>query len=159
MRLELKRFTPREREFDTLGLLFINGDFACLTLEDRYREVKVPRVTRIPEGTYNLTLRTIGSHHIRYYTKYGDWHKGMIELQHVPGYTDILMHIGNAAENTDGCILVGSGIASYDPSKPATILSSTVAYERIYPVIRDAILREPTYIIITEEVVWNMSKK
>jgi hypothetical protein len=153
MKVELKRLTPPDRTWDTLGLLFLDGIFVCFTLEDRYREKKIPSSTRIPSGTFNLTLRTYGRHHEKYLLDYSkDWHKGMILLEHVPGFTDILVHIGNTAGDTEGCILVGSGIGVFRQDKPLTVLSSTVAYTTIYPLIRDAILKEPTYIVITDSV-------
>jgi hypothetical protein len=153
MKLELKRLTSRERVYDTIGILLINSDFACFTLEDRFREVKVPKVTRIPAGTYSLTLRTWGTHHEHFLLKYGeDWHKGMIQLQNVPNFSDILIHVGNTATDTDGCILIGLGLPTFDPEKPATILASVAAYERIYPIVRDAILKESTYIVVSDSV-------
>ena len=151
MKLELKRITPKEREWDTLGLLYINDVFSAVTLEDRFREDKIPKTTRIPSGTYPLTLRTVGTHHGEYLLRYGGtFHKGMIQLSNVHNFSDILIHIGNYAKDTDGCILVGTGF-DFNDCAASSLIKSTVAYVRIYPAIRDAILKEPTYIIVGDQ--------
>ena len=54
MTLKLLRFHHSPK--DTLGLLFINEDFAAFTLEDEFRAEKVRGETRIPEGTYEIEL-------------------------------------------------------------------------------------------------------
>ena len=95
----------------TLGLLFINDangrEFLAYTLEDEFREEKVSAETRIPEGTYDIKLRTEGGFHNRYSTKFGTpWHKGMLHVQDVPGFEYILIHTGNTDEHTMGCLLV-----------------------------------------------------
>ena len=36
-------------------------------------------------------------------------HQGMLHLQKVPGFEFILIHVGNADENTAGYLLVGTG--------------------------------------------------
>ena len=62
----------------TLGILSENGpegrEFLAYTLEDEFREEKVSAETRIPEGTYDVKLRTTGGFHSRYAAKFGDWH-------------------------------------------------------------------------------------
>ena len=60
----------------TNGMLFIDGVFECYTLEDEYRDVKVMHETCIPEGEYEIKLRTEGGFHNRYLKRYGaDFHK------------------------------------------------------------------------------------
>ena len=79
MELEVLRFSSQKDS--TNGLLFdVTGGkrrFLCYTLEDEHREVKVAGETRIPSGTYRITLRTTGGFHGRYLSKYGEMHKGM----------------------------------------------------------------------------------
>ena len=57
MKLELKRFSSQSDT--TLGLLFVDGEFECFTLEDEYREEKVKGETRIPAGTYKVEKREV----------------------------------------------------------------------------------------------------
>lgn len=124
----------------TISRVMVDGTFVCFGLEDEYREEKVSKETRIPAGTYRLTLRTEGSHHSRYLTKFPDFHKGMLHVRDVPNFKWILIHIGNTDEDTDGCLLVGSQ-AITDPGE-MKIISSTVAYKLLYPMVVDAAANE-----------------
>ena len=121
----------------TLGLLFLNDtsgrEFLAYTLEDEWRENKVSAETRIPEGTYNVTLRTVGGFHSRYLDKFGaDFHKGMLHVQDVPGFEYILIHTGNTDEHTMGCLLVAD-TSQQNITKGGFIGASVNAYKRIYP--------------------------
>jgi len=104
MKLLLERFHKSD-DF-TIGKLFIDGTFECYTLEDEFRSVKVMHETRIPAGMYEIKLRTFGGHHEKYKLKFPEFHKGMLWLQNVPNFKDILIHIGNTDEDTSGCLLL-----------------------------------------------------
>lgn len=82
----------------TIGELFYNGKFFCYTLEDVVRPVgaKVPGATAIPVGTYPVTIER--SPTFKMLTP---------RLHHVPGFEGVLLHVGNSATDTRGCILVG----------------------------------------------------
>lgn len=94
------------KETYTIGILKVNSERFCDTLEDRTRDYSVPEFkvygkTAIPYGTYKVTLE--------YSPKFSPKYSGrkVPYLHDVPGYTGILIHSGNDAEDTDGCILVG----------------------------------------------------
>ena len=95
----------------TLGVLFLEDRAECFTLEDEFHLIKLPGETRIPCGRYRLRLRAIGeSPHFDeiYAIAFAKgFHRGMIEITAVPGFTDILIHTGNTAADTRGCLLVG----------------------------------------------------
>jgi hypothetical protein len=158
MKLEVLRFNSSD-DFTT-GLLFDVTDnvrsFLCYTLEDQAQTQKVYGETRIPSGTYKLTLRAEGGFHSRYAAKFGDWHRGMIYVNDVPNFEYILWHIGNDDDDTAGCLLVGK------TSQDNFIGSSTNAYKEIYPPIRDAILNgddvSVTYIDYDGAIVSNKSQ-
>lgn len=117
------------------------GAFACFVLEDIPRDVKVPGQTRITSGTYPLKLRTEGGFHQRYLARFGDqFHKGMLWLQNVRGYDFVLIHCGNTDQDTEGCLLLGA-TASVNKDGDGTLADSVGAYTRVYPVLRDALLR------------------
>ena len=120
----------------TLGILSENGpegrEFLAYSLEDEFREEKVSAETRIPEGTYDVKLRTTGGFHSRYAAKFGDWHKGMLHVQDVPGFEYILIHTGNTDEHTMGCLLVADS-STQNITKDGFIGASVSAYKRIYP--------------------------
>ena len=120
----------------TLGLLFINDvygrEFLAYTLEDEFREEKVSAETRIPEGKYDIQLRTTGGFNNRYSIKFGTiWHKGMLHVQDVPGFEYILIHTGNTEEHTMGCLLVAD-TSQQNITKDGFIGASVSAYKRIY---------------------------
>ena len=59
MEIEILRYNSESDYTD--GLLFINCKFQVHTLEDEYRSKKVYAETRIPDGRYEIELRTIKS--------------------------------------------------------------------------------------------------
>lgn len=145
MKIEVIRYSSSEES--TLGLLLIDNQFQCYTLEDEFREEKLMAETRIPAGTYKLELRKFGGHHEKYLVKYGaDFHHGMLQVMDVKGFTDILIHKGNTDDDTAGCLLLGDG-ANNNQTKDGFISHSGLAYDRIYPNIASALLKgEPVTI-------------
>lgn len=150
MELEVLRFSSQDDS--TNGILFdVTGGqrkFLCYTLEDEYRKEKVSGETRIPAGTYRITLRTVGGFHGRYVKKYGDMHKGMLWVRDVPGFEYILIHTGNTDEHTAGCLLVGDSQQANFGSSNGMVGSSVNAYKRIYPPIAK-VLEEGESVSIT----------
>jgi len=140
MKLEVLRISSQDDS--TNGILFDVTEgrkFLCYTLEDEYRETKVMSETRIPAGTYKITLRKVGGFHGRYEAKYGEMHKGMLWVRDVPGFEYILIHTGNTDEHTAGCLLVGDSQQNNIIKADGFIGSSTAAYKRIYPPIAAAL--------------------
>lgn len=144
MKVNLKRYNSESDYTD--GMIFIDNEFICYTIEDEYRAKKVWGETRIPNGTYKIGLRKEGRFHTRYTEKFGDFHKGMLCLYNEDNWVIrnagmkfqyILIHIGNTDKDTAGCLLVGS-TAHMDKNK---IDNSTGAYKKIYPIITEALLR------------------
>jgi len=137
----------------TLGELTCD-DFKCFTLEDTNRDKnhdgltsdeKIMGRTRIPAGVYEIRLRTEGRLHNIYKRKFS-FHKGMLWLQNVPNFQYILIHIGNTAADSSGCILVGTNIV--DENK---ISESTLAYTKLYAYCIDAIDRGEDLVISVED--------
>ena len=135
MKLTVRR-NASKADFTT-GRLFIDGVFQCFTLEDERRAKKVMHETCIPAGTYPVELRLFGGHHERYKVKFPDVHKGMLWVKNVPGFTDILIHIGNHDDHTSGCLLVGTKV---DEEK-GFLYQSTVAYLAMYEKVLKAFER------------------
>lgn len=141
MQLEVLRFSSQKDS--TNGLLFdITGGkrrFLCYTLEDEHRDDKVMGETRVPAGTYRITLRKTGGFHGRYLKKYGEMHKGMLWVRDVPNFEYILIHTGNTDEHTAGCLLVGDSQQANFGDSDGFVGSSTQAYKRIYPMVAEVL--------------------
>lgn len=129
MKLEVLRYSSGKES--TLGLLFINGEFECYTLEDEYRSQKVYSETRIPDGEYKIGLKEQGVFHDKYIKKFPLSHRGMLHILDVPNFSDVLIHIGNNDDDTAGCLLLGDG-ANNNKVGSGFISNSTVAYKRVY---------------------------
>lgn len=102
MKIELNRFI-RGTDF-TIGALSIEGEWLCWTGEDRVRADGEPKVygkTAIPAGSYPVIVNLSPK-----------FKKRMPRLVGVPGFDGILIHKGNDAEDTSGCILVGAQVDS-----------------------------------------------
>ena len=102
----------------TIGSLLVDGVKFCDTLEDTDRgltssmtlqEIKANKVkgkTAIPTGIYHVDMSTVSP---RFKTKaWARAHNGIVpRLQGVKGFDGVLIHPGNTADDTEGCILVG----------------------------------------------------
>jgi hypothetical protein len=84
----------------TVGRLFVDGKLFCNTLEDTVRDLsnekKVYGKTAIPYGEYKVVYN--------WSPKFG---RNLPRLLNVPAFEDILIHPGNTADDSAGCILVG----------------------------------------------------
>ena len=75
---------------------------------DEIKKIKKSSITAIPTGTYNVRMDIVSP---KYSSK--EWfvkncHGARVpRLENVPGFEGILIHPGNFASDTDGCILVG----------------------------------------------------
>ena len=134
MKLRLDRYASNEDS--TGGLLFVDDGFFCYTCEDEGRDVKIKGETRIPAGTYRITLRNEGGMTKRYAKKY-NFHRGMLWLRNIPGFEWVYIHVGNTEEHTDGCPLVGYG--ANRRSGENSVSRSVDAYKDLYRLIIVAI--------------------
>lgn len=142
MRLTLKR-TYNNAKY-CIGHLYVDGEYLSDTLEDTSRglnskmslkeilKIKIKGLTAIPTGVYAISLNTVSP---KYSKKkfFMDLCKGkMPRLLNVPGYDGILIHPGNSAKDTDGCILVG-----YNKVKGG-LVNSTEAFIKLYGMLKKA---------------------
>ena len=134
MRVTIDRF--KSDADATLSKVNVDGQFICFGLEDEFRAEKIVNETRIPAGRYKVGVRKEGGFHQRYSEKFAEFHRGMLHILDVPGFEYILVHVGNTAEDTAGCLLVGMN-ASVDDGE-LRVTSSTLAYQKLYPLVIDA---------------------
>jgi hypothetical protein len=59
----------------------------------------------------------------------------MLWVNDVPGFEYVYLHIGNTEADTEGCILIGNGCVR----RPPSLLDSTSAYKKLYPMVYQAI--------------------
>ena len=116
MELNIKRIARRETY--TVGRLYIDGKYFCDTLEDKdrglrqdmpvavIRATKRKGITAIPTGRYRVTL-AVQSPKFSKRAIYQFCNGYLPRLINVPGYDGVLIHIGNTARDTEGCLLVG----------------------------------------------------
>lgn len=152
MEIKLKRIAKKEAY--TIGKMYIDGEYICDTLEDKDRGltsnmsvaqicgVKVHGETAIPTGRYLVDMKTVSP-------RFGgraqyQFCKGRLpRLCNTPGYQGVLIHIGNTAKDTDGCILVGENKAV------GQVLNSTATFRKVYAKMKSADERgEQIYITI-----------
>jgi len=133
MRIKVNRYKSNNKA--TLSKIYLDGVFFCFGVEDQYQKVKIMHETRIPAGTYNIKLRKTGGLNSKYASKY-DFHKGMLHIQNVPGFTNIYIHIGNTDDHTSGCLIVGR---ERDEDK-LTVSFSKYAYSKLYKAVTDAVI-------------------
>lgn len=130
----------------TKSVFLIDGEFMCFVLEDGYHREKIHGETRITPATRTIELRTEGGMHESELKRYGpEFHKGMLHITNVHNYKYVYIHPGNAPKDTLGCLLTGFSV----DSGQSLIGQSRKAYEKIYPIIRDAILNEEEVLIET----------
>lgn len=135
MRLILDRFYS-DADATVGNLLALGSGWQCFIVEDEYREAKVLHETRIPAGAYKLGLRGHGGFYEKY-TRLYHWHKEMIEVLNVPGFTDILIHPGNTDDDTSGCLLPNYGVSCYQGVKgSSSVPAYTALYSLIYPAVK-----------------------
>ncbi|UOF80648.1 hypothetical protein [Caudoviricetes sp.] len=112
----------------TIGSLYINDKFECFSLEDVVRKEKIKGKTAIPDGVYELII-----------TMSPKFKRELPRLLNVPNYEGVLIHAGNSAKDTDGCILVGTSRKENWISNSQTALLSLLnklekAYEKKDPI-------------------------
>ncbi|WP_071146887.1 DUF5675 family protein [Bacteroides ihuae] len=128
MKLLLKRVARKPGY--TIGKLFMDGEYFCDTLEDTDRldegmsldeikKLKQPGQTAIPEGKYKVIVNVSPK-----------FKRLLPRLQNVPGFEGVLIHRGNTAKDTAGCILVGQN------KKVGMVLNSTYYEERLVELLK-----------------------
>lgn len=106
MKLELKRIARKNTY--TIGRLFVDGKYFSDSIEDKDRllkqtdsldkikKTKVYAETAIPIGTYKVIVNMSPK-----------FKRNLPRLLDVPGFDGILIHRGNTAKDSAGCIIVG----------------------------------------------------
>lgn len=109
----------------TVGRLYVDGKFFCNTLEDTVRDLnrerKIPGKTAIPYGEYKVVFN--------WSPKFG---RNLPRLLNVPAFEGILIHPGNTADDSSGCILVGKN------TEVGRLTESRYTSDRLNVLVKDA---------------------
>ena len=142
--LELLLDRKYRKETYTIGNLYVDGEWFCNTLEDKDRglsqtmtleeinKIKVYGETAIPTGRYEVRMDIVSP-------KYNGvkWYKDnfggrMPRLESVKGFSGILIHSGNTALDSNGCILVGLNKAK------GKVLDSRATFQKLWKILEQA---------------------
>ena len=106
--MKLKVIRELKTEVSTIGKLYINEKFFCYTLEDNDRGLKqtdsllfintkkIFGVTAIPSGNYELIVNLSPK-----------FKRMLPRILNIKGFDGVLMHRGNTANDSLGCIILG----------------------------------------------------
>ena len=142
MKLKVERKWPKATY--TIGRFYIDGIFYCNTLEDADRGLnqfdslasiqsrKVAGETAIPKGKYTITMNVTSPKYAGVAWYYNLCQGKMPRLLHVPGFDGILIHPGNDALDTRGCILTGKN------TKVGKLTDSKACFQQIYKLMKAA---------------------
>ena len=122
----------------TLGLLTVNGKKFSFVIEDEEREVKVKGETRIPAGKYLVKFRKQLTPLTEKYRNKYFWFSYHLELQNVPNFKYVYIHIGNFESSTDACQVVGNK-AGFDGNNHFRNFESVDNFKRLYLVVCEAL--------------------
>lgn len=154
MRLEIERRWKKETY--TIGRLYVDGVYFCNTLEDKSRGLKqtdstffikqrkVYGETAIPTGTYKVAMNVTSPKYAAVAWYWQLCRGKMPRLLDVPGFEGILIHPGNTALDTLGCILVGKN------TKVGQLTESKAVFKALYKEMQKAV-DEGEDILITIE--------
>lgn len=141
MELTLKR-TYLKDEY-TIGHLYVDGQWVCDTIEDKVRdynkdgdlndegEGKVYGKTAIPYGRYKITL-AVRSPKYTSRASYIWCGAYLPRLLDVPNFDGILIHAGNSADDSAGCILVGENKVK------GRLVNSMLTLRKLYAMLKAA---------------------
>lgn len=140
----------------SIGVLYIDGKRFCETCEDKdrnlyqgmdpeeIRRIKVYGETAIPFGRYRISMRRKSPKYSQK-KQYAKCEGYVPYLRDVPGFSGILIHIGNWPQDSCGCILVGENKVK------GGVVNSTLWFWKLYDILKAADDRgEEIWITITK---------
>lgn len=154
MKIELERRWKKATY--TIGRLYVDGVYFCDTLEDRDRGLKqtdpiatiksrkVYGETAIPSGTYGVAMNVTSPKYAAVSWYWQLCQGKMPRLLSVPGFEGILIHPGNTALDSLGCILVGRN------TKVGQLTESKATFQKLYKEMAKAVKEGEEITIVIE---------
>lgn len=136
--MELKLIRKWKKPTYTVGQLYVDGKFFSNTIEDTDRglkrsmtldeiyKLKKAGITCIPSGKYVVSLDYQSPKYAKKAAMVKFNNAMMPRLIDVPGYSGVLIHPGNSAKDTEGCILPGKN------DKVGWVSNSTAYFKDLY---------------------------
>ena len=148
--MELKLDRKYKKGTYTIGNLYINGEWFCNTCEDKdrgltqtmpvelIRERKVYGETAIPAGRYVVRMDIVSPKYnaVKWYRD--SFGGRMPRLENVKGFEGILIHPGNSALDSYGCILCGLN------REKGKVLDSRATFLKLWRILEAARKRKET---------------
>ena len=143
MKILLKRIAKKSTY--TIGKIYVDGQYVCDCIEDKDRglkqsmtleqinKLKVFGQTAIPTGEYKVTLNVISPK----YSK-STWYKQNANGARVPrilnvkGFDGVLIHTGNTAADSQGCVIVGIN------DKVGIVSKSKETFKKLYQILQSS---------------------
>lgn len=143
MKILLKRIAKKATY--TIGKIYVDEQYICDCIEDKDRglkqsmtleqinKLKVFGQTAIPTGEYKVTLNVISPK----YSK-STWYKQNANGARVPrilnvkGFDGVLIHTGNTAADSQGCIIVGVN------DKVGMVSKSKETFKKLYQILQSS---------------------
>lgn len=130
----------------SLSRLLVNGKRLGFVIEDAVREKKVRGETAIPLGNYALGVRVSPKFSNEYVWQnnalvrrgpksVGAGHE-VLWLKDVPNFRFILIHWGNTALDSHGCLIVGKQMGRLNGRR--AVLNSRAFYQELYALVYPA---------------------
>lgn len=143
MKLLLKRIAKKPTY--TIGKLYVDGQYFCDTIEDKDRgltqnmsldaikRIKIVNETAIPTGTYKVVINVVSPRFggKDFYKKNANGGR-LPRLLNTPGFDGVLMHCGNTAADSAGCLIVGRNKAV------GKVLESKETFIKLYKKLQEA---------------------
>ena len=140
----------------TVGRLSVDGVFMANTMEDidrglddgmpdwMIRNKKIPNVTAIPTGRYQVEMNVVSPHFSKY-PFYMEVCQGKLpRIKNVKGFEGVLLHCGSDHSNSSGCILLGLN------KQRGKLTDSMETFKKIYALMKEAHDRGETIYITIE---------
>jgi hypothetical protein len=145
--MELKLERKYLKSDYTIGILSVDGQYFCEVLEDKVRdcnkdgdlldagETKVYGKTAIPYGRYQIAMNIVSP---KFSNKPFDQMvcQGKLpRLMNVPHFEGVLIHCGNYAKDSYGCLIVGENKAK------GSVIHSQHTFRKLYAKMNEAYKR------------------
>lgn len=114
----------------TLGMLFVNQQLICYTLEAGKQASNTHLPFRIPAGTYVFGFHKTETPLTTIYRQQYNWFSSHLVIQDVPGFDTVFLYLGEPENRHQGCVQIADSLNNESLSN--SLADSIKAYQRLY---------------------------